>query len=285
MISISTETGQIRIPNLLKWVGGKGNQSTFLADIIPHKFNRYFEPFFGGGALFWHLRLRGLIADATISDINPELVNLLQVVRDSPQEFADELEYYNAIRGPENYKKIRGNFNELRGSGIHRLKRASMFLYLNRNSFNGLWRTNSKGEFNVPYGKYKTYWLPSIKELELYSLLLQNVEIRNFDFSSVLSLTSENDFIYFDPPYFGEKLYSFTQYCGSSFSQREQERLADVYRKLTSKGVRCMLSNFSSSQIMTLYENFSFRRLKVLHSVSCKASSRGKMEEVIIINY
>ncbi len=285
MISISTECGKTRIPNLLKWVGGKGSEVAFLAEMIPDNFNRYFEPFFGGGALFWHLRLRGIITHATISDLNPELVNLLQTVRDSPQELEAELANYRNLEGLANYLKTREKFNQLKGDKVHRVERAAMFLYLNRNSFNGLWRTNSRGEFNVPYGRYNTYWLPGPEELEFYSLMLESVEINNSDFTSVLNTAHENDFVYFDPPYIGEKNYSFTQYCGTVFGQQEQELLADIFRKLTIKGVKCMLSNFAVDQLMILYEEFSFRKLNVNHTVSCKVSSRGKKEEVVIVNY
>ena len=162
-----------RVANLVKWAGGKNMLAGILMKLAPGEFGTYYEPFFGGGSLYWNLKSRDLLEDAVISDLNPDLVNLLQVIKERPDEFVSEIELYRTAYGQKRYYQIRDSFNRLKDKKNKEVERASMFLYLNRNCFNGLWRTNLKGRFNVPYGYYETFHLLSEREIYAY-LLKQN---------------------------------------------------------------------------------------------------------------
>jgi len=282
MLSVYQNETKIRIPNLVKWAGGKGNAIDNLMNNVPPMINTYYEPFFGGGSLFWNLRLRGAIEEAVISDINPDLINLITVVKNQPGELSDELQNYAMINGEKQYYMIRNRFNSIPNTKKLSVEKAALFLYLNRNCYNGLWRVNRKGEFNVPFGFYKKYYLPSSKDIETYSELLRNTRILLGDFSVSLKLCKEGDFVYLDPPY--HSLSGFTEYAGSKFTLREQSKLATLFRVLSDTGVRLAESNSNHPDILELYHGFKIIQAKGYSLISSKKNGRGITDELIIIN-
>ena len=198
MISISEGNTTRRIQNLVKWAGGKGYVVENLMNYVPTDICTYHEPFFGGGSLFWNLKQSGAIDGAIISDVNPQLINLLNVVKSKPIDLAEELTSYVGIGSEDQYYEIRKRFNLKRKRKNLDVENAAMFLYLNRNCYNGLWRINRKGEFNVPFGFYNKYYLPSLDNLKTYSELLQNTTIHLDDFTVSMKLCKESDFVYLE---------------------------------------------------------------------------------------
>jgi DNA adenine methylase len=285
MLSTYQNNKKVRIPNLVKWAGGKGNFIETLTQHIPKEFKTYYEPFFGGGSLFWNLKLQGRIGKAIISDANPDLINLLLVVRDRFQDLYDELRNYIRLNQKYQYYNIRREFNLTKNNSELCVERAAMFLYLNRNAYNALWRTNMDGEFNVPYGYYKNYWLPSLDNLNKYSILLKDTKIINADFSKALTNCKQGDFVYLDPPYYNELKYGFTKYCSGNFNVYDHERLKEIMDNLNMKGVFLLETNYDTDFTKKLYTDYRQLTINVRHNISCKPSSRMKYRELIITNY
>ena len=227
---------------LVKWVGGKRQLMLDLLKNMPTSFNRYFEPFIGGGALFFELQPY----NAYISDMNEELINLYCVVRDNVYELISDLSKHKITK--EYYLKIRNLDRTNKYKKLTNVQRASRFIYLNRTCFNGLYRVNSKGEFNVPFGNYKNPRIVDIDNLLSCSSLLKNTEIKHADFSKVLEYAKKGDFVYFDPPYVPlNETSSFTSYTKNGFDMDMQVKLKEVCDELNLKGVNFMLSNSDTS--------------------------------------
>ncbi len=285
MLNLPIEHGKLRMPNLVKWAGGKTSLIVELLPLVPKKFGTYFEPFFGGGSLFWNLKIRGRIGKAVISDLNPDLINMLIAVRDHSEDLSEELDRFRYENGKEKYYEIRDRFNDTRSNSSNSIERAAMFLYLNRNSYNGLWRVNKKGEFNVPFGHYTIYWLPSHQELRVYSEMLQDTTIVQSDFTQAIRKCKRGDFVYFDPPYYNDLDYGFTKYCGENFGIYDQMRLEETVDSLTADGALVMESNYGKDLIRLLYKDYRQIELGVYHAISCRKRSRKETMEVMIVNY
>ena len=244
---------------IVKWVGGKRQLMFELLENIPKSYNRYFEPFIGGGALFFELKPN----NAYISDMNEELINLYQVVRDNVEELIKDLqkhdiskEYFMQIRNIDRTKKYQ-NWSDV--------KKASRFIYLNRTCFNGMYRVNSKGEFNVPFGNYKNPRIIDENNLINCSNLLQKTEIKNADFSKILNYIQKGDFVYFDPPYVPlNETSSFTSYTKDGFDIDMQFKLRDICDELDSMGVKFMLSNSDTKLVNELYANYEIKKFLLL---------------------
>ncbi|MEG3840824.1 DNA adenine methylase [Microcoleus sp. herbarium14] len=274
----------------LKWAGGKTRLIGQYQPYFPKKFKTYYEPFLGGGAVFFYLAQQHPSLQAVLTDINPELINAYCCVRDQVEELIlllfehqsehskDNKEYYYSVRS-RTYKTD--------------LEKAARLIYLNRTCYNGLYRENSKGEFNVPIGRYKN---PNICQPDLLrsvsSLLAPaQIEVRKFD--RVLDFaTSGEDFVYFDPPYYPISSTSdFTAYSRENFKQAEQIQLRDVFAELAERGVKVMLSNSNCDFIEKIYsDSEGFKRERIpklieisasrgINSNSCK---RGKVKELLI---
>lgn len=282
MISISEGSTTKRIPNLVKWAGGKGYAIDKLMNYVPSHIGTYHEPFFGGGSLFWNLKQRGIIDWAIISDINPHLINLLNVVKNRPIELGEELTNYVGISGEHQYYEIRKRFNLKRSKKNLDVEKAAMFVYLNRNCYNGLWRINRKGEFNVPFGFYKKYYLPSEGNLQTYSELLQDTAILLDDFSVSMKLCKESDFVYLDPPYYSTS--GFTEYAGVKFTLKDQGKLASLFKELSENGVILTESNSNHPDIVSLYNGFNLIQINGQSFISSKNNGRGITNEVLITN-
>ena len=265
---------------IVKWVGGKRQLMPELLKNLPKSFERYFEPFVGGGALFFNLQPD----NAYISDMNEELINLYQVVKNDVTALIEDLSKH------ENSKEYFLNVRELDKfddyKNLSPVKRASRFIYLNRTCFNGLYRVNARGEFNVPFGSYKNPRIVEDNNLFNVSNLLKRTEIKCADFSDVVGFTKSGDFVYFDPPYVPLNLTSnFTSYTKDGFGLEQQEKLKKVCDELNARGVTFMLSNSDTDFIKELYSDYDLNIVYASRQVNSKASGRGKITEVLVKNY
>lgn len=270
----------------IKWVGGKRQllkQFRLMNLYPPEKFNletgRYFEPFVGGGAVFFDL----LPEKGFLSDMNRELVVTYNVIKNQVNELIHALrkhqinkEYYLSVRAQDP--------NVLNDVSI-----ASRFIYLNRTGFNGLYRVNSKGGFNVPYGDNKNPLICDDDNLKKVSKALQGIEIKYQDYKEVLKKVKKGDFVYFDPPYYPlSKTASFTSYVKESFLDKEQIELRDTFLELTKRGCFVMLSNSDAPFINKIYSGYKGVRINKVQAgraINSKGSGRGKITEVLITNY
>ncbi len=271
---------------IVKWAGGKRQILKHLLERIPIEWDIYYEPFAGGLALLTALYTKGKIGKAVISDLNEELINLYVVIKERPQDLLKELRKKIYHNDKETYLKLREEFNRIRGNQSYDVRRAALFLYLNRHGYNGLWRVNSKGEFNVPFGRYKNPKMPDEKHIMKFHEMLKNITILNEDFEIAVRNINENDFVYFDPPYQPvSKTAYFTDYTSAGFDSKEQRRLAALCRKLDEKGVYFMVSNSDTPLIRELYEGFNIYVVEANRNINSKADRRKGITEVIITNY
>lgn len=264
----------------LKWAGGKKQLLPELCKRIPASFDQYFEPFIGGGALFFALQPKR----ATISDINPDLINIYQVIQSEIDNLIQDLQNHRYDKEYfYNLRNIDRDSDYIKWSSI---RRASRSIYLNKTCFNGLYRVNSKGQFNTPFGSYKKPTILDEVNLRACSQALQGVEIRVDSFESVLERAKKNDFIYFDPPYLPlTDTANFTAYSRDGFDLEMQIRLRDLCIELDRRGIKFMTSNSSAPLILDLYQDFSIDWVDATRSINSNGDLRGKIKEVIITNY
>jgi len=261
----------------VKWAGGKSQLLSQFEPLFPDKeFDLYIEPFLGGGAVFFHL----LPQKAILIDNNFELINFYRVARDNLEELLSDLDKHKNT--PDYYYEIRAvDVNKL-----DKVQRASRFLYLNKTGYNGLWRVNRKGQFNVPYGRYKN---PNIKDednLRKVSEALKRAEIIHGDFSLAKEYVTKRTFIYFDPPYHPlSNTANFTSYTSDSFDADDQKRLAKLFRELDEKGCMLMLSNSDTPFIKKLYQGRNIAKVYARRAINCKGDKRGPISELVIRNY
>lgn len=288
----------------IKWAGGKTKLLTQFEYLLPNELDRadnftYIEPFVGGGAMLFHMLQRfPNIGHAIINDINPNLTTAYQVVRDTPELLVTELRRlqteFRQLNGEETKKEyflnIRRSYNIEQHDDI---TKTAMFIFLNRTCFNGLHRVNSRGHFNVPFGKYTN---PTICDEDLImedSRVLQNVEILCGDYTQIEQFADNNTFVYFDPPYRPLSTTSnFTSYAKENFDDAEQIRLAQFFARLSRHGCKMMLSNSDCSThnpndtfFEELYGNFIIERVYASRSVNANPSKRGKLTEILVRNY
>ncbi len=265
---------------IVKWVGGKRQLMFELLKNMPVSYNRYFEPFIGGGALFFELQPD----NAYISDMNEELINLYQVVRDNVDALINDLQKHDISK--EYFMEIRNIDRTEEYKNWSSVKKASRFIYLNRTCFNGMYRVNSKGEFNVPFGHYKNPRILDENNLINCSNLLQRTEIKHADFSDILKKVKKGDFVYFDPPYVPlSETSSFTSYTKDGFDMDMQFKLRDVCDELESMGVKFLLSNSDTKLVNELYENYNIKKVFASRQINANADGRGKITEVLVRNY
>ena len=265
---------------IVKWVGGKRQLMFELLKNMPENYNRYFEPFIGGGALFFELQPD----NAYISDMNEELINLYKVVRDNVDELVADLQKHDISK--EYFIKIRNIDRTEEYENWSAVQKASRFIYLNRTCFNGMYRVNSKGEFNVPFGHYKNPRILDENNLINCSNLLQKTEIKHADFSEILKKVKKGDFVYFDPPYVPlSETSSFTSYTKDGFDMDMQFKLRDVCDELDTMGVKFLLSNSDTKLVNELYENYNIKKVFASRQINANADGRGKITEVLVRNY
>lgn len=265
---------------IVKWVGGKRQLMFELLKNMPKSYNRYFEPFIGGGALFFELQPE----QAYISDMNEELINLYSVVRDNVYELIDDLSKHEVSK--EYFLEIRNIDRTEKYAELSDVERASRFIYLNRTCFNGMYRVNSQGQFNVPYGHYKNPRIIDENNLLNCSELLKKTEIKCADFSEILTKVKKGDFVYFDPPYVPlNETSSFTSYTKDGFDIDMQFKLRDVCDELDSMGIKFMLSNSDTKLVNELYANYEIKKVFASRQINANADGRGKITEVLARNY
>lgn len=272
---------------VLKWAGGKRQLMPQILEYIPKKFGRYYEPFVGGGALFFELQN----SKSTINDFNTELILTYKSIRDNLDQLVQLLKQHEQNNSSEYYYEIR----EWDRNGIidnkNNVERAARFIYLNKTGFNGLFRVNSQNQMNTPYGRYKNPAIVNAEILTAVSEFLNDpkVEILNGDFEEAVKNAKRGDFVYFDPPYapLVDDKKSFVGYTLNGFDAKEQERLRDLFNTLTDKGVKVMLSNSSVPYIHDIYSKYKDTTIVVpaKRSINSKSSGRGKVDEVLIMNY
>ncbi|HOZ45700.1 MAG TPA: DNA adenine methylase [Candidatus Hydrogenedentes bacterium] len=264
----------------LKWVGGKGQLLDELLARVP-SFGRYHEPFVGGGALFFELARGECLGarKAYLSDSNPRLVEAYEAVRDHVDEVIALLQEHKARHSEKYYYAVRAEVPESLP------KRGARIIYLNKTCFNGLFRENSRGLFNVPFGRYKNPLICDEANLRAVAEALKRAHIESRPFESVLKKAEPGDFVYFDPPYHPvSKTASFTAYERGGFGEAEQRRLAGVFAELAAKGVRALLSNSDTALIRELYPADVFR-VEQVHAkrlVNSRADRRGEISELLV---
>lgn len=265
-----------------KWAGGKTKLLPLLDKHLPASCVTYHEPFVGGGALFWHLANGKRFSRAILSDANADLVEAYLSIRDSVEDVIAILRDHGRKHCEAHYYAVRGWHRD--ATDLSAPERAARFLYLNRVCFNGLYRVNSKGHFNVPYGDYKNPTICDAENLRACSRLLQGVEIgcRGFEWS--LHVPRPGDVVFFDPPYLPiSKTSSFTAYTEGGFRLKDHEWLRDIALDLKKRGVSVVVSNSAAPEIVELYrEGFTIHRVHAARSVNSKGGGRGKIEELII---
>lgn len=293
----------------IKWVGGKGQLIEQLDSLLPEDFENwedvtYIEPFVGGGAmLFYMLQRYPNIRHAVINDVNSDLTNLYWVVRDFPEALIKTLSYiekkYLSLQNDEErrsfFLKRRKWYNENKlyyENRIDCIENAALFIFLNKTCFNGLYRVNKKGLFNVPFGKYKNPKICDSATIRKDSELLQKVEILTGDFKQTFKYAKGNTLFYFDPPYRPiTKTSAFTDYTKDSFNDDSQVRLKEYCDKINKAGYKFMLSNSDGKSVNeddnffdTLYENYKIDRVFASRSINCNGQKRGKLTEILVHN-
>jgi len=273
----------------VKWVGGKRQliQQFRERDLYPPegfdlKTATYFEPFVGGGAMFFDL----LPKKAYLSDMNKELVTTYNVIKNDVDGLIRKLKLHKKNDSKEYFLKVRA----LDVEKLSEVNIAARFIYLNRTCFNGLYRVNGSGKFNVPYAANKNPLICDEENLQKAHVAMKNTKIVYQDYSKVLEKAKKGDFVYFDPPYYPvSKTASFTSYTKDGFLEKEQEKLRDVFVELSKKGCFVMLSNSDTPFINKLYSNLGKKiRIESVNAgraINSKGSGRGKVKEVVVINY
>lgn len=272
---------------ILKWAGGKRQLLEEILSLFPkdYKDRRFHEPMFGGGAVTFHIEPK----EGTINDVNSRLMRFYKVVRDEPNELIEKNKTHEYGNNKDDFYKARKEFNRpIRGEKLDKLQEASLLLYLNRTCFNGLYRENSNGKFNVPFGDYSNPdWIRE-KQIMECSEVLQNLDILNEDFEYILNEAKAGDLVYFDPPYQPvSETADFTQYSKEGFDFHEQERLRDVCVELGKRGALFVLSNSWAKPVRKLYEEvdeFGVKRVIANRDISSKAETRGSVYEILVTN-
>jgi DNA adenine methylase len=296
---------------VLKWAGGKTQILETIGKMLPkemkeNKIHRYIEPFIGGGAVFFYIADRYPSVELIISDINPELILLYKTIKKDVEALItilDELSKNYLQNGEDDrekfFYKIRGEFNQmLADTNFSKYQpswstRASQIIFLNRTCFNGLFRVNARGYFNVPFGRYKNPSICDAENLRSVAGLLQRTTILNNDFEKVESYVNSETFVYFDPPYRPiSSTASFNSYAKDSFDDREQLRLSRFYRALDEKGAKLMLSNSDPKNINLednffddAYRDYRIERIEAARLINSKSEKRGPIRELLIMNY
>jgi DNA adenine methylase len=264
----------------IKWVGGKRGLLGQLEPLLPIRYGVYHEPFAGSAALFFAMRPER----AHLADLNRHLMTTYRVVRDDPDALLRALRKLERNHGPEQYYRVREAFNS--GRQVRPVLRAARFIYLNKTCFNGLWRVNRKGHFNVPAGRYKN---PKIYAPELIagaSEVLCRAELRHGTYGDTTDVVQPGDFVYLDPPYVPvSSSASFTSYQAGGFGPEDQLQLRDVFAHLDALGAQVMLSNSDTPEVWELYRGFRIERIWARRSVNSKSDRRGPISELVVRNF
>lgn len=273
----------------VKWVGGKRqlaqqfrNMNLYPPEGFDPRTATYFEPFVGGGAMFFDLKPKRAI----LSDMNFELITTYNVIKNDVENLIKKLKYHKSKNNKEYFLKIRSRDIKKLSS----LEIAARFIYLNRTCFNGLFRVNSSGGFNVPYGKNSNPMICDEENLKKVSKSLRGIKIIHEDYKKVLDRAKKGDFVYFDPPYYPvNKTSSFTSYTKEAFLEKEQMELSSTFLELHNRGCYVMLSNSNTPFIKKLYSNLNkeikIKKVYATRAINSKGNGRGEIKEIVVINY
>ncbi|MEL6495767.1 MAG: DNA adenine methylase [Cyanobacteria bacterium J06623_7] len=269
----------------LKWAGGKRQLLPEISKYIPVEYERYYEPFIGAGAVLFNLQPK----NAVINDTNSELINCYRVIKDEPEALLELCDRHRANNSKEYYYQQREQDRGSKYSQLTPVERAARIIYLNKTCFNGLFRVNSSGQFNVPYGKYKNPTIADYDTIKAVSRYLNQgqVDIHNYDFEQVVANASQGSFIYFDPPYHPlSSTSSFTGYSMNGFGEAEQIGLKQLCDRLTDRGCQILASNSAAPFIKDLYRDPRYEVIEVqaTRTINTVSSKRGKISEVLIHN-
>lgn len=268
---------------VLKWVGGKRQLMSEIEKVLPKTYTTYYEPFIGGGAVLFELQPN----KAVINDVNGELINLYNVIKDDVELLIEDLkkhentpEYFYSIRELDRKKDKYENLSNI--------EKASRIVYLNKTCFNGLFRVNKAGEFNSPFGKYKNPNIVDEVTLKAVSKYFNKADIKilNGDFEASLKGIRKGAFVYLDPPYDPvSNSANFTGYDKGGFNRDEQIRLKKLCDKLDKKGVKFLLSNSATDFIKDLYKDYNIKIVKAKRAINSNGNARGEVDEVLVRNY
>lgn len=275
-------TNKLVVP-FVKWVGGKRQIISEIQSLLPKKITSYYEPFIGGGAVLFHIQPQR----ATINDLNAELINLYNVIKEQPLALIEDLarhrneaEYYYQIRSLDRNKEQFALLTDI--------ERASRIIFLNKTCYNGLFRVNNAGEFNTPFGRYKEPNIVNEITIKAVSAYLNqaNVTILQGDFETSLQNIPRDAFVYFDPPYDPvSDSASFTGYTQGGFNRQEQIRLKRICDDLNNKKIKFLLSNSCTDFILDLYDDYQINEIRANRFINSNADKRGMVSEVLIRNY
>ena len=269
----------------VKWAGGKGQLLQRLEQCFPRSFSTYYEPFLGGGAVFFHLVERQPPFNAVLSDINAELINAYNIVKSSVEKLIKQLKLHEArykLAPKKYYYQVRDE------EPSDYVGRAARLIFLNKTCYNGLYRVNKMGKFNVPFGRYKNPTICDKENLLAVSQLLRwsDAKLLAADYKEATKEAEKGDFLYFDPPYQPvNATANFTGYTDMGFCFYDQVQLRDWFGELDRRGCRVLLSNSSKEEVRRIYRGYSVREVEVLRAISCKADRRKGHTEFIISNY
>jgi DNA adenine methylase len=272
----------------LKWAGGKRQLLPEIMKYLPENINNYtyYEPFVGAGAVFFELQPK----KAVINDSNGQLILTYNIIKENVEDLILLLRKYQKNNNKEYFYKIRNmDRDQAKFNTLTDIEKAARLIFLNKTCFNGLYRVNSRGLFNVPYGRYKN---PAICEDILLRqingyLNTNDINILNNDFEHAVSTVNKKSFIYFDPPYHSPDKTNFTGYQANGFDEKEQERLCNVIKKITKRGIKCLLSNSDTEYIRTLYNQdiFDIISVQAKRIINSDSAGRGAVNEVLIKNW
>jgi DNA adenine methylase len=285
--TIATKQALIKealVQPFLKWAGGKRQLLPEIRRLIPKTFKSYFEPFLGGGAVFFSLQPKV----AMVNDLNTDLINCYKVIRNSPDGL---LEALSSHQNTSNYYyRIRELDRSLEFEFLSEIERAARLIYLNKTCFNGLFRVNSQGHFNVPFGSYKNpvYADPAVIHAVSNYLRTSNITFASQDFAEAVSGAKRGDFVYFDPPYDPvSDTSSFTGYNLHGFGRSEQKRLKDICDPLVTRGVKVLISNSDTPFVRALFgdSRYNINAVKARRNINSVGSARGEISELLITSY
>ena len=264
----------------LKWAGGKRQLINQIDNYLPNSFNNYIEPFVGGGAIFFYL----LPKKAILIDNNSVLINVYRIIKNNVEELIELLKEHKNEK--DYYYKVRNIDREKEFEHWTDTEKASRTIFLNRCCYNGLYRVNSKDQFNTPFGSYKNPNFCNKDNLRAVHEVLQNIDIINDSFERCLDFANKQTFLYFDPPYSPlSKTANFTSYTKENFNKQDQIKLKILIDKLTERDCKVMLSNSSNEFILNLYEEYSIKEVRAKRAINSNALKRGEVKEVLILNY
>lgn len=274
----------------LKWAGGKSQMLDQFEELFPKDYNNYLEPMVGAAAVFFHLYTTGRLKNKSVLiDINQELLNCYEVIRDNVEELITSLKKLRKRykrQTEEAYYQIRKWDRKEDFVKRSKVEKAARTIFLNKVCYNGLYRVNGNRQFNTPIGRYKNPTICDEENLQIVKVALQKAELLTTDFEKSLEIASSGDFVYFDPPYYPlSKTANFTSYTEQDFTEDDQKRLKDTFEKLAEKGCKVMLSNSDTKFIRDLYKKFNIHTVYAKRYINSNSEGRGVIAEIVVTNY